>query len=75
MNMSKTATIKGMGKRVEYNLKVTDTLVTFAKGKLKPAIVIQDRKFDDDNQLVYLQNGHMRKSDGYPFLCFHQKRE
>jgi FtsP/CotA-like multicopper oxidase with cupredoxin domain len=40
MNMSKTTVTKGIGKRVEYNLYVTDTLVTFAKGKLKPAIAI-----------------------------------
>lgn len=35
MNMSKTA-----GKRVEYFLNVSDTMVTFAKGKFKPAIAI-----------------------------------
>lgn len=40
MNMSKTTETKGSGKRVEYYLNVTDTLVTFAKGKLKPAIAI-----------------------------------
>ncbi|MDP2412743.1 multicopper oxidase domain-containing protein [Daejeonella sp.] len=39
MNMSKSADT-GSGKRVEYFLNVTDTMVTFAKGKLKPAISI-----------------------------------
>ncbi|TDE09410.1 multicopper oxidase domain-containing protein [Dyadobacter psychrotolerans] len=40
MNMPKTATLKVPGKAVAYYLDVTDTLVTFAKGKLKPAIAI-----------------------------------
>lgn len=40
MNMSKTTAVKRIGKRVAYTLNVTDTLVTFAKGKIKPAIAI-----------------------------------
>ncbi|OLY95053.1 hypothetical protein BUE76_23740 [Cnuella takakiae] len=40
MNMPEQTSMKGTGKRVEYHLNVTDTVVTFAKGKLKPAIAI-----------------------------------
>jgi CopA family copper-resistance protein len=40
MAMLKTEVVKSTGKRVAYNLNVTDTLVTFAKGKLKHAIAI-----------------------------------
>lgn len=42
LNMPKTTitTSKVLGKVVAYYLDVTDTLVTFAKGKLKPAIAI-----------------------------------
>ncbi len=39
MNMSKSADT-GSGKRVEYFLNITDTMVTFAKGKSKRAIAI-----------------------------------
>ncbi|MES2060554.1 MAG: multicopper oxidase family protein [Bacteroidota bacterium] len=34
-------------------------------GKFDLPIVIQDKSFDDDNQLVYLKNGHMRNSNGF----------
>ena len=34
-------------------------------GKYDFPIVIQDRTFDDDNQLVYINNGHMRRNDGF----------
>jgi FtsP/CotA-like multicopper oxidase with cupredoxin domain len=40
VNMSQQATVKDASKRVEYHLNVSDTMVTFAKGKLKPAIAI-----------------------------------
>lgn len=40
MNISNPASVKYKGKHVVYYLDVTDTLVTFAKGKLKPAIAI-----------------------------------
>ena len=63
MNMSKTTTTKYIGKRVEYNLYVTDTLVTFAKGKLKPAIAINGTIpaptlffTEGDTAVVYVHN-------------------
>jgi len=34
-------------------------------GKFDLPIVIQDKSFDDDNQLVYIKNGHMRNSNGF----------
>jgi FtsP/CotA-like multicopper oxidase with cupredoxin domain len=40
MNTAKAAETTGTGKCVRYYLDVTDTLVTFAKGKLKPALAI-----------------------------------
>lgn len=40
MSMPETAETKGTGRRVEYVLNVSETLVTFAKGKLKPAIAV-----------------------------------
>lgn len=40
MNMTQQSSMKVTGNRVEYHLNVTDTMVTFAKGKLKPAIAI-----------------------------------
>lgn len=40
MNMPQQTQNKVMGKRVEYHLNVSDTMVTFARGKLKPAIAI-----------------------------------
>ncbi|MES2267398.1 MAG: multicopper oxidase domain-containing protein [Bacteroidota bacterium] len=40
MNMSNPTSVKDKGKQVVYYLDVTDTLVTFANGKLKPAIAI-----------------------------------
>ncbi|MES2331092.1 MAG: multicopper oxidase domain-containing protein [Bacteroidota bacterium] len=63
MDMPKTAAVKGMGKRVEYNLHVTDTLVTFAKGKLKPAIAINGTIpaptlyfTEGDTAIIYVHN-------------------
>lgn len=34
-------------------------------GKYDFPIVIQDRTFDDDNQLVYLNSGHIKRNDGF----------
>lgn len=63
MNMSTSTAIKSMGKRVEYNLTVTDTLVTFAKGKLKPAIAINGTIpaptlyfTEGDTAIIYVHN-------------------
>lgn len=63
MNMSAETATKGMGKRVEYSLTVTDTLVTFAKGKLKPAIAINGTIpaptlyfTEGDTAIIYVHN-------------------
>ena len=63
MNMPKAATTKYIGKRVEYNLYVTDTLVTFTKGKRKPAIAINGTIpaptlyfTEGDTAVVYVHN-------------------
>lgn len=63
MYASKTASAKCTGKRVEYNLYVTDTLVTFAQGKLKPAIAINGTIpaptlyfTEGDTALIYVHN-------------------
>jgi len=63
MTISKNPETIGMGKRVEYYLNVTDTLVTFAKGKLKPAIAINGTIpaptlyfTEGDTAIIYVQN-------------------
>ena len=54
---------KYIGKRVTYNLYVTDTLVTFAKGRLKPAIAINGtipaptlNFMEGDTAVIYVHN-------------------
>lgn len=65
MNMSKTEIItsKRTGQAVAYYLDVTDTLVTFAKGKLKPAIAINGTIpaptlyfTEGDTAIIYVNN-------------------
>lgn len=49
-------------------LIVTDAAeqaLNLPSGKYDFPIVIQDRTFDDDNQLIYIKNGHMSRSDGF----------
>ncbi len=63
MNMSTSTATNGMRKSVEYHLNVTDTLVTFAKGKLKPAIAINGTIpaptlyfTEGDTAIIYVHN-------------------
>ncbi|OSZ77144.1 hypothetical protein CAP36_12070 [Chitinophagaceae bacterium IBVUCB2] len=63
MNMLKTIETKVSGKRVAYFLNVTDTMVTFAKGKLKPAIAINGTIpaptlyfAEGDTAIIYVHN-------------------
>ena len=63
MNMPENAETKSIGNRVEYYLDVTDTLVSFAKGKLKPAIAINGTIpaptlyfTEGDTAIIYVHN-------------------
>ena len=49
-------------------LIVTDKVeqsLNLPSGKYDFPIVIQDRTLDDDNQWVYIKNGHMSRNDGF----------